>query len=300
MATEPRRILVPTDFSAASDRAISLARDLAGRFDAEIHPLHVRELTLDPLVERAMLDEVERVLQPGADRAERSLQEIAETGGGLKWVPHVEHGASIADAILDSIAEYGCDLVIIGTHGRRPFTEFLMGSVARRVVRLSQVPVISTHAEVNGRFPPRKILVAYDSSEDSLEAVRFAREWSVAFGARVVLLHVVENVVYPGFYAVEAVGGAYVDNLESDCRAALERAASEFLSGVDAECVVVHDNAARGITGYAGDHGCDLVVLATRGLSGIEHILMGSVAVRVVRTATVPVLTVRSAIVEGD
>lgn len=154
--------------------------------------------------------------------------------------------------------------------------------------------MITTHAEVEDHFPPRKILVAYDSSEASLEAVRCAQDWASAFGAGVVLLHAVEPVVYPTFYTVVAVHDDYVKSLETGCGKALEEAAEEHLSGIETECVVVHDSAARGITKYALDHDCDLVVLATRGLSGIAHVLMGSVAERVVRTADVPVLTVRA------
>jgi len=115
----------------------------------------------------------------------------------------------------------------------------------------------------------------------------------------VVLIHVVEDVVYPAFYPVDVVRGDYVENIEHGCRAALERAASEHLNGIESESVVVHDKAARGITAYARDHDCDLVVLATRGLSGVAHVLMGSVAARVVRTADVPVLTVRSEASDG-
>jgi nucleotide-binding universal stress UspA family protein len=206
----------------------------------------------------------------------------------------VEHGYSIADAILDSIGGYDCDLVIMGTHGRRPLSQLLMGSVARRVVRLSPVPVITTHAGVEDHFPPRKILVAYDSSEASLEAVRCAQVWASAFGARVVLFHAVEPVVYPTFYTVVAVQDDYVKSLETGCKSALEKAAVEHLTGIESECVVIHDSAARGITTYAREHDCDLVVLATRGLSGVAHVLLGSVAERVVRSADVPVLTVRA------
>jgi len=299
MSHKPESILVPTDFSTASDRAIEIAKGLADRFDAEIHALHVRQLTDDPNVEQSVLDEVEWVLQPAVHEAGESLKKLAENDRGLRYVGHVEHGISVADAILDAVGEYNCDLVIMGTHGRRPLSQFLMGSVARRVVRFSPVPVITTHAGAKGHFPPTKILAAYDSSEDSIEAVRFTRAWASAFGARVVLIHVVEDVVYPAFYPVDVVRGDYVENIEHGCRAALERAASEHLNGIESESVVVHDKAARGITAYARDHDCDLVVLATRGLSGVAHVLMGSVAARVVRTADVPVLTVRSEASDG-
>jgi nucleotide-binding universal stress UspA family protein len=110
----------------------------------------------------------------------------------------------------------------------------------------------------------------------------------------VVLFHAVEPVVYPTFYTVVAVQDDYVKSLETGCKSALEKAAVEHLTGIESECVVIHDSAARGITTYARDHDCDLVVLATRGLSGVAHVLLGSVAERVVRSADVPVLTVRA------
>ncbi len=66
------------------------------------------------------------------------------------------------------------------------------------------------------------------------------------------------------------------------------------LAEVEYETVVVRGPASKSIVDYAREHDCDLVVLATHGLTGVEHALMGSVAERVVPTADVPVLTVRA------
>jgi len=77
------------------------------------------------------------------------------------------------------------------------------------------------------------------------------------------------------------------------CQDSLEEAAGDHLSGLSYSTAVVQNHADQGITRYASEHGCDLVVLGTRGLSGLEHAIVGSVAERVVRFSPAPVLTVR-------
>ena len=183
--------------------------------------------------------------------------------------------------------------MIMGTNGRRGLKNLLVGSVAREVVHRSPVPVLTTRAATGRAFPPKKILVAFDSSEDSLRAVLLAAEWAQLLPAEVTLLHAVEPVTYPSFYAHYTVDGKYLDQISTQCREALAEVAKEHLRAVTHETAVIHARASEGITDFASSHGFDLVVLATRGLSGIAHTLFGSVAERVTQTSEVPVLTVR-------
>ncbi len=74
---------------------------------------------------------------------------------------------------------------------------------------------------------------------------------------------------------------------------ALKLVSSKYVPDIEVETQVVQGRAANSIVEHADRHECDLVVLATHGLSGAAHALLGSVAERVVRTADVPVLTVR-------
>lgn len=300
MSHEPRRVLVPTDFSIASDGALKTGMALAERFDAELHALYVRPLlgAPDGLVaqtasEQAVLDDVEKQLHFLELRARGALDELAGGHEGVRYKGHIERGVSVPSTILECVKNYGCDLVIMGTHGRRAVSRMLMGSVAERVVRLSPVPVITTRQGVEERFPPAKILVGFDSSEDSVEALRHAGDWARLLGSELIVLHVVEPVVYPDFYAYPT-RKEYDEKVVRRSHQALEQAAVEHAPGVEVETHVVQGHAAKCIVDFAEMHGCDLVVLATHGLSGVAHALLGSVAERVVRTADVPVMTVRA------
>ncbi len=292
MESSPKRILVPTDFSPASDCAIHLASKLASSFEAEIHLLHVRTMVDNPVVCPEDLEEVERILAMSDVETRKTLEKSAEEIDVLTQC-HATRGAAPAGAILDAVSEYHCDLVIMGTNGRRGLKNLLVGSVAKEVVHRSPVPVLTTRAGTGRGFPPKKILVAFDSSEDSLRAVQLAAEWAQLLAAEVTVLHAVEPVTYPSFYAHYAVDGKYLDQISTQCREALAEVAKEHLSAVTHETAVIHARAAEGITEFALSHDFDLVVLATRGLSGIAHTLFGSVAERVTQTSEVPVLTVR-------
>lgn len=292
MALTAKTILVPIDFSPSSDRALNLAIELAGAFKAEIHLLHVRTVFDGPIVSPEDLDQVERVL---AMSEARTLQALQASANGIETQTHchVRKGSAPAEAIIKAITEFDCDLVIMGTLGRRGLKGLLVGSVAKEVIQRSPVPVLTTRAETSGTFPPKKILVAYDSSDDSLQAVLLAAEWAADLSAEITLLHAMEPVTYPDFYAHYTPREDQMKQLGERCHNALVEVGSEHLGAVAHETAVVYAQAADGITEFASTHEFDLVVLATRGLSGIAHALFGSVAERVTQISEVPVLTVR-------
>ncbi len=292
MTLTPKSILIPTDFSPASDNALKLAGELAGPFSAEIHLIHVRATVDNPIMSLEDIDEVEQVLAMSDARAQQVLEKSA-LGIDAPTHCHIRRGVAPADAIIKAISEHNCDLVIMGTLGRRGLKGLLMGSVAKEVVHRSPVPVLTTRAETSGTFPPKKILVAYDSSDDSLQAVLLAAEWAALLPAEITLLHAMEPVTYPDFYAHYTLREDHMKRLGRQCHDALAEVGSEHLRAVTHETAVVYAQAADGITEFASTNDFDLVVLATRGLSGIAHALFGSVAERVTQLSSIPVLTVR-------
>ena len=140
------------------------------------------------------------------------------------------------------------------------------------------------------------VLVATDFSEPSEVAVRYGRALAAAFHGSLHVLHVVpDSMALP--WATMADGLAMAD-VQKDW----EREANERLQLMlpDAERTAVHamlviraGDPVRQVTAYAAEINADLVVLGTHGRGPVAHMLMGSVAERVVRTAPCPVLTVR-------
>lgn len=133
------RILLPTDFSDTAQHALDYARELAGRFGASVHLLHV---VPDPMQNWAT--EAMPVVSDLAERwkadAERRLEEIRFDGP--QTVRAVRIGHAFVE-ILQYAADNAIDMIVMGTHGRGPVEHLLLGSVAEKVVRKASCPVLT-------------------------------------------------------------------------------------------------------------------------------------------------------------
>jgi universal stress protein A len=140
------------------------------------------------------------------------------------------------------------------------------------------------------------ILVATDFSEPSECAVKYGRALAEAFRGSLHVIHVVpDSMALP--WATMADGLAMTDvqkRWEAEARERLARLVADIdKPRVPVELTVRAGDPVRQITAYARDQAVDLIVLGTHGRGPVAHMLMGSVAERVVRTAPCPVLTVR-------
>ena len=147
-------------------------------------------------------------------------------------------------------------------------------------------------------FRLEKLLVPTDFSEHAEDALAYALGLAAATGARVRLLHVLEEPVFPSFYdtGASALYG-HVPDLEKRAREELQRLIDELgagKAGVPVDALVVRGAPKRQIAEVARAEEADLVVIASHGQSGLERLLMGSVAERVVRSCPVPVLVIPS------
>ena len=141
------------------------------------------------------------------------------------------------------------------------------------------------------------ILVPTDFSEPSDSALEYARVLAAKFGASLHLLHVVEGPLASGPFGTEVFvtqPAALERELFENAKAKLEhRRISAMHPGQNAATEIVGGVTARAIVDYAVSRGMDLIVMGTHGRSGLPHLVMGSVAEKVVRHARCPVLTVR-------
>ncbi len=293
MNVVPKTILAATDFSTTADNAAKLARDLGRRFDAHLHMLHVVVILDDAHLESEHRRQLEE-LMADTDKARRTVLEgDAEARTGVDITSHLVRGLTPGETIVESAERLDCDLIVMGTHGRRGISHLLLGSVAERVVRTSSMPVLTIRSEatVNPDGITR-ILVPHDFSEASATAVGYAADWARALGAEITLLHVVEPVVYPEFYSVDVLTEDLMKRLKTRSEEALLKTAAGLTESVPTHTAVAVGRAADTITSYVDSEKFDLVVMATRGLSGLEHILLGSVTESVLRRCRVPMLTI--------
>jgi universal stress protein A len=147
------------------------------------------------------------------------------------------------------------------------------------------------------RAVPKKILVATDFSETSDEAVRHAQELATALRASLYLLHIVSSDLGPGAPELWGVDSDDLqERLETKAKTELDQLGATLAQdGVVPHAATRFGAAADSINDYAREQDIDLIVIGTHGRSGVEHLLLGSVAENVVRGAPCPVLVVRPA-----
>jgi nucleotide-binding universal stress UspA family protein len=143
----------------------------------------------------------------------------------------------------------------------------------------------------------KNVLVATDFSEPSTTALEYGRDIARTFNASLHVVHVVDNVALQGMLADAAPANyaGLLEELEAAGRRQLDATIGEDdRRELGAKTILLTFTApAHGIVTYATDANVDLIVMGTHGRGAWSHLIMGSVAEKVVRTAPCPVLTVR-------
>jgi nucleotide-binding universal stress UspA family protein len=206
------------------------------------------------------------------------------------------------DQILERARALTADLIVMGTHGRSGFERLFIGSVAEKVLRKASCPVLTVPPRVTEAVAPpryRHILCAVDFSDSSLRALRHALALAEEADAHVRVLHVLElqpESDVPEMPILTANLKAYHDQLK---QAARQRLAASIPEDVREYCTV-EEGVATGkpyveILREAREGNADLIVMGVRGRSAADVVLFGSTTQHVVRQATCPVLTMRTA-----
>jgi nucleotide-binding universal stress UspA family protein len=294
MTSIPQRILAATDFSETANHAQRAAVSLARAFDAELHFLHVQVLLDDPHLEESYHTEIQQLLESAKSHKIEAMEKPGEHEQ-LEIHTHLVRGLAAAEVICETCKDLGCDLIVMGTHGRRGIRHLFLGSVTERVLRSAPSPVLTIRHDA--RLPSEgvsRILVPHDFSDESRGALEYAAAWARAFEAELTLFHVVEPVVYPEFYSVDVLPNEVQNRIEKRSIEALDAAAHELLPGIQSFTEVAVGRPADRIVAAASPDRFDLAIMGTRGLSAVEHLLMGSVAENVLRRCQLPLLAVRS------
>lgn len=187
-----KKILVPTDCSALSGYALSLAQKLAKQSGAEIYALRVV-----PTPAEAVFNQKGELIE-GEDfdvTAVASEQELAATNlagwieqSNVPVIPVVKAG-NLTDQILHCVKREEIDLVVMGTHGLSGFRELIADSVTEQVVRRSSVPVLSLKCD-RSDLEIKNIVLASSFEKETTKEITFIKELQQAFGAKIHLLRV--------------------------------------------------------------------------------------------------------------
>jgi nucleotide-binding universal stress UspA family protein len=141
-----RSVLTATDFSEPANRALDYAKGIAESFGAVLHIVHVAADVMleDPMLTASSLEEI----RESADSALAKIDEriTADERGRLGVRTAVLQGEP-HDAILAYADEHKIELIVLGTHGRGAIEQFILGSVAERIVRHAKCPVLTVKAD---------------------------------------------------------------------------------------------------------------------------------------------------------
>ncbi|WP_137287164.1 universal stress protein [Halorussus salinisoli] len=288
-------ILVPTDGSEHAERAAEHALHLSRAFDATVHVINVVDVQSEGgLFSAGGVDE--EFVGQLEDRARETIAELDTLTDSSDDVRTAVVKGKPSEGILEYADDNDVDLVLMGTHGRTGLNRFVTGSVAERVVRLSDVPVFTVRATersvVGDGYDP--ILIPTDGSDCATAAVDHGIAIARKYGATVHAVNVVDirSVATASEVGPEADLLQQLEERGEDATEAVAERARE--AGLDATTAVRKAVPARGLLDYADDNDADLIAMGTHGRSGLDRHFLGSTTAKVVRAAEIPVLSVRS------
>ncbi len=280
-----KRILVATDFSERSDRALRRATLLARQSGAVLTVMH----GLDDDRSARMVDreryETESLLREQA----ATLEKV----DGLKSNWRVVMGEP-SQAILQAAQDEKPDLLVLGPHRREIFRDIFVGTTVERTIRGADCPVLMANAAPVG--PYRHVLLSTDLSEGSRDAMAAYPTLSLSNEARQSALHVFDAPMLRlamSHQISEEEREAYLDDQRAIARIALGKfLAATGLTSV--QTVLRHDatHPSHEILAAAGLAQADLVVMATHSRRGLERLLLGSTTERVLRDSPIDVLAI--------
>lgn len=293
---ELNKILVSVDFSEFSDKAVEYALLLARAYKAELTLVHVLtsfhkedEETYQSMIEDMIKKRQARIRQ----NFEIFLQK--ESGKDFQANFTVIQGNSVADALTNFLQSNPFDLLLMGTHGRSGLKHFVPGSVAEKMTRTCPIPLLTVHRSVT-EYRLKRILVPVDFSSYCRDALAVAGSLAETFSARLIFLHAIEQEIPPYFFSGMSVEKPLSEEgLHRLVLANLKDFVADIVGRkILADFVIREGVAHQQIIEYVRDHPVDLLAIAPYGLSGLEYLLLGGTAEKVIRWVTCPVLTVRS------
>ena len=202
-----KHILVATDFSPASDRALQHALAIGARYDAAISVLHANSpQPHEPIPMDPMPRELDRQLLSSEREMQRLELEVEQKN--LAHRIRIERGP-VWDVLSSVIEQDHPDLLVLGTHGRGGLEKLVLGSVAEQVLRLAPCPVLTVgpKSPAPQSYPAnfKCILFATDFGPESVKAFPYAQVLAENCGAKLIVLHAVvpltASAYYPADYA---------------------------------------------------------------------------------------------------
>jgi nucleotide-binding universal stress UspA family protein len=267
-----KRVLVATDFSAVSERALAYALPIVRRYRSMLSIVHA---ILPETRESITWDPLPRELDRQRLEAEQEMGRLAEESRIKDLNLHIvlEQGP-VWDVLSSIIQRENIDLLVLGTHGRGGLKKLALGSVAEEVFRLAACPVLTIGPNVPsaepGRTEFRTILFATDFGPASARAFPYALSLAEDWQAKLILLHMVPPVPVfdigpaaycPGVYAAQELTEWQATMKDESARRLRQMIPPDVELASQPECEVGMNFLPEGILGTAAAHNVELIVM---------------------------------------
>jgi nucleotide-binding universal stress UspA family protein len=284
MGVLPEKILLATDGSEDAERATMAALDLAGTSGAELHVVHVwhdvRGLAREP-VKRELRLRGQGVLDGQVEKIEAAGGEVARA--------HLRGGRT-SNQVIALGEEIGAGLIVVGSRGLGTVRRILMGSQSEEIVHHAQVPVLVL-GRAAGSWPPERILIGEDFSEDARKAGDLAASIGQLYDTSGLIIYSHPDLPEIPSGDTRSAVRNLLDMRERDEKMLDDRARElqRFLGGKPAVRLSA-DYPAKVLLDASQEIVPTLVAVGSRGRAGIARTRLGSVSTKVVTAAHGPVL----------
>jgi len=277
-----KSLLVASDLSSRSKLAVQRAAQLAEQTESALTVVHVVQ---DDMLEDRMREEVSTaegyLAKQVMDFSQRQADVVVATG-------HAFH------VIAEQARECSANLIVMGAHRRQFLHDVFIGTTIERVTRTAGRPVLMVNSKTGVRW--RRIFVATDMSETSGEAALTAYNLGLFDEAEVTFVHAFAPITRQ----MMTYAGIPADRVHQEAEREFDkvrRQLAQFLEGLELGDLqytarIIEGVGADAIAGFVEQAGADLLVIGTRGLSGIKRLFLGSVAQELMASLEIDILAV--------
>jgi nucleotide-binding universal stress UspA family protein len=296
------RVVIAYDGSEGAEQAVTLAGAIQWPVDSNLHVVSVVKpaLTLigPPAISGAYAPSPDIDAQITAYQEERLADAVRRLGASGRSVDGAALRGRPASVVLDEAEQFRADLIVVGSRGHGPIASLVLGSTSAEVVDHSPCPVLVARTPAIGR-----VVLATDGSPPAGAAMDLVASWAIFEDVPIQVVSVADVAkpwhtgVAPTMYA--QVAAAYEKDLEEarveHARIARETVAQLTAAGRKAEGTVRTGDAAAEIIAAASAGKADLVVIGSRGQTGLTRMVLGSVARNVLHGTDSSILVVHYA-----
>ena len=293
-----QKILWPTDGSEESNSSLRYAVFLAEKFKTEIVGLYVSEIhypiiSLYPVPEQYMIDIAEKSQKKFEKRFNAISSRLKKQGISFS---HKIVQTNVPDGIISTAKNNKCDLIVMGKHGLGFIERTILGSNTAKVIKKSQIPVLSTSGKGRKKIAQMsKVLVPVDVSDIKIKSITSSIEYANELDASATLLYVfwlnekvydippklLKKLVLEANQKLKKIAYTTAQNIKKSDKKTNTKINYEIIYGI---------NPGHSVSWYAKKMKFDMIIMNTHGRTGINRLMLGSEAEKIIRTAPCPVM----------